>query len=333
MADSIGATPDKPLPTPFGFKSTAIQVVDAYASEMELKDRTVLVTGANSGIGRETARAFAHGGAKVVIACRSVEKGNAAAEEIRSTEEGAEVTVMELDLADLNSVKKFADEYTKSGLPLHYLINNAGVMAIQERQETKDGFEMQLGTNHVGHFVLTNLLVPVIAKTAGANKRIVNVSSGLHKRGVKAFDVEDLNCTTRAYGPFEQYGVSKIANIYFSLGLQERLKQSKATEDIETFSLHPGVINTELTRHLNWFINKVTPVLSSMGSLVGYKSEAQGAATTTFAAIAPGLNGKGGGYLADCNLTVPKLGKDWKERVSGLWEWSVQSTGVDFPKF
>ena len=172
--------------------------------------KTVIVTGSSSGIGFETARVLANKNAKIIIAVRNLGKGEAAKTRIIEQNKNANISVMQIDLADLSSVKNFADQFRKKFDKLNLLINNAGVM-IPPYSKTKDGFELQFGTNHLGHFALTLHLLTVITNTA--NSRIVNVASNAHKMGNINFD--DINWETRKYNPWRAYGDSKIANLYF----------------------------------------------------------------------------------------------------------------------
>ncbi|MEJ2054946.1 MAG: oxidoreductase [Calditrichaceae bacterium] len=181
------------------------------------KNRVIIVTGSSSGIGFEAAKALAEKNAAIIIAVRNEEKGKHAIERIKEAYAGARVELMLLDLADLKSVKEFADTFKKKYNRLDLLINNAGVM-IPPYSKTKDGFELQFGTNHLGHFALTGLLIDPILKTEGS--RIVNVSSGAHRYGNINFD--DLNWEKRKYKKWTSYGDSKIANLYFTYELQRK---------------------------------------------------------------------------------------------------------------
>jgi len=205
--------------------------------------RTVVVTGANSGLGYEGSKAFVEHGADVVMACRSLERGREAAEEISdavSVGEGS-LTVMELDLADLDSVASFAESFTERFDQLHVLCNNAGVMAVP-RGETADGFERQFGINHLGHFALTGHLLPALRETEGET-RVVTQSSFAHENGTIDFD--DLQ-HEESYGKWEAYGQSKLANVLFGYELDRRLEADGA--DTVSVVCHPGYANTNLQR-------------------------------------------------------------------------------------
>jgi NAD(P)-dependent dehydrogenase (short-subunit alcohol dehydrogenase family) len=262
-------------------------------AESALRGKTLdginaIVTGASSGIGIETARVLAAAGANVCMACRSVEAGEQAA----ATFGSSKVEVAALDLMDLGSVKAFAERWQSK--PLHLLINNAGIMATP-LGFTAQGLEQQLGTNHLGHFVLTRALLGSLAPHA----RVVNLSSALHSRGradrLLATMETDPRYEQRKYVPFDAYGDSKLANILFTRALAKRLPSS-----VSTFAVHPGVIATGLTRSMLQNIPGGTAIYRAIGRLF-LKSIPQGAATTIFAATAPELEGKTALYLADCN--------------------------------
>jgi NAD(P)-dependent dehydrogenase (short-subunit alcohol dehydrogenase family) len=215
----------------------------------DIPDQTgkiVIVTGANSGLGFEDTRALAKKGASVVMACRSIDKAEDAARRIRAEHPAADLTIMPLDLASLDSVRQFAQDFAQRYKTLNLLINNAGVMALPHRRETADGFEMQIGTNHLGHFALTGLLMPLIASTPGA--RVVSVSSGAHRYSRINFD--DLQAE-KSYGRWPAYGQSKLANLLFTYELQRRFEA--AGMDAIAVAAHPGYANTHLQRHSGFF--------------------------------------------------------------------------------
>ena len=222
-------------------------------SQARLDGKTVIITGANTGIGLETAVDLAKRNARVILACRSVERGETAAVEVRKRSGNDNVVFVQLDLASLDSVRKFAAKILEEEPHIDILINNAGVMAIPKRMLTQDGFEMQFGTNHLGHFLLTNLLLDRIKEAPSA--RIVNVSSKAHIRGNLDFD--NLN-SEKSYTPWLAYGNSKLANILFTRSLAKRLEGT----GVMTNSLHPGLIMTELSRHLTLSMVRHFSVLS-----------------------------------------------------------------------
>ncbi len=242
---------------------------------LDQKGRVAIVTGSSSGIGFETARVLAAKNATVIIAVRNLDKGQSALGNIKATQSEADVKVMELDLASLESVRKFAEEFCKDFSRLDLLINNAGVM-MPPYSKTADGFELQFGTNHLGHFALTGLLLELILRTE--HSRIITVSSAAHKSGKLDFD--DLNWETRKYKKMQTYGDSKIANLYFTYALQEQLE--KAGSKTIAVASHPGWTGTDLQRHVGLlsFLNRFFSQSIEMGAL-----------PTLYAATAPDVKG------------------------------------------
>ena len=232
--------------------------------------RVAIVTGANSGIGYETAKALAAKGATVVIACRSKQRGRAALDALRGELTDAKLELIPLDLASLQSVRDFAEEFLSRHDRLDLLINNAGVMMPTEREETMDGFELQFGTNHLGHFALTLRLLERLVATKGS--RIVNVSSSAQNFG--KLDLDDLQWSKRSYQRMPSYGQSKIANMLFTLELQRRLTEAGAST-IAT-AAHPGWTATNL--------QKSSPLIRLLNPLFGMQPW-QGALPTLFAAV------------------------------------------------
>ncbi|MBV9411449.1 MAG: SDR family NAD(P)-dependent oxidoreductase, partial [Acidimicrobiia bacterium] len=205
----------------------------------DLSGKTAVVTGANSGLGYETAAALARHGAHVVLACRDERRGTEAIERLRTEAPDASVELSLLDLADLTSVRKFAEGYAGERSQLDILVNNAGVMALDQRRQTADGFEMQLGTNHLGHFALTGLLLPQLQADGGG--RVVNVTSFGHKVGKMNFD--DLQWE-RSYKKWLAYGRSKLANLLFTFEFDRRARA--AGSNVIAAVAHPGYANTNL---------------------------------------------------------------------------------------
>ena len=278
--------------TAFGAKSTADEVLDGK----DLTGKLVFITGGASGLGQETARAMAAKGAHVVIAARDPAKLEQAATEIREGSDGGMVETILCDLASLASVRACAAEAKDRFDRIDILINNAGVMACP-LMHTADGFEMQLGANHVGHFLLTNLLMPLVK--AGTDKRIVNLSSRAHH--MAPVTLEDLNFEHRDYHPWASYGQAKTANVLFSVGLEQRL----SGDGIHSYAVHPGGIQTNLGRHMSEeesaaLVDRVTKADPDFA----WKTIPQGAATTCYAATADDLAGTGGVYLEDCQVAA-----------------------------
>ena len=286
--------------------------------------RTVLVTGANTGIGYEAARALAQDGARVLMGCRNPDKAAAALGRIRAAAPDANVEIVALDLADLSSVLAAADSINASEARLDLLINNAGVMAVP-LQHTADGFEMQFGTNHLGHFALTGMLLATLDETPGA--RVVNVSSQGHRMGRIAFD--DLDAT-RGYHRWLRYGQSKVANLLFTYELQRRL----VANDSSTIALacHPGGSNTELARDAGLLMRIFQPAADLV-----MQSAAIGALPTLRAATDPAATG--GQYYGPDGLTqtrgfpVKVHSNAYSHRrdvAAQLWAVSKQLTGVSY---
>ncbi len=241
--------------------------------------RTVIVTGANSGIGFETTKALAAKGATLVMACRNLDKANAAANDIRQevTQEsnGARLDILPLDLADLASVRTFAESFKAKYDRLDLLINNAGVM-VPPYTKTADGFELQFGANHLGHFALTGRLMEQLLGTQGS--RIVSVSSGAHRMGT--MDFGNLQAE-QGYKPWQAYGRSKLANLLFTLELQNRLEAAKA--DTIAVAAHPGGTKTNLQSNMSRFLRPLANLIM--------QEQAMGALPTLYAATAPGVKG------------------------------------------
>ena len=250
----------------------------------DLSGHTVVVTGANSGIGYVTAKQLAQQGAHVVLACRRPEEGEARAEEIRAGQSAASVEVMRLDLGELASVRAFAEAFLAKHDKLHGLINNAGVMNTPE-SKTKDGFEMQIGVNHLGHFALTEALIPALER--GAPSRVICVSSCYHDvaMGRKGeIDLDDLHFERRDYDGWEAYAQSKLANLLHARGLAKRL----GDKGILSVSVHPGWVRTDLARHsMPLFVQNtiMRPIFAMMGMIGPW----EGAQTTLHTYLAPDI--------------------------------------------
>ena len=286
------------------------------------KGRIVIVTGSSSGIGYETVRVLANKQASVIIAVRNLEKGNKALAEIIQQNKDADVRVMELDLANLASVNNFAENFQKNYSRLDLLINNAGVM-IPPYSKTTDGFELQFGTNHLGHFALTGQLLKLLISTKAS--RIVNVSSGAHNFGKLDFD--DLNWEKRNYAQWTAYGDSKLANLYFTYELDRKLKE-QGINTVVTAS-HPGWTATELQRTAGDVMKYLNGIFA--------QDITMGALPTLRAAIEEGLKGAEyfgpNGFMEISGYPVKvesnQLSKD-RAIAQKLWVVSEQLTGVKF---
>ncbi|MFJ7046021.1 oxidoreductase [Streptomyces sp. NPDC101112] len=295
----------------------------------EQHGRVAVVTGANSGIGYVAARELARRGARVVLACRSEERGRAALERMRGEVPGGHVELLRLDLGDLASVREFAAAYEASYERLDLLINNAGVMAVAEGR-TADGFETQFGTNHLGHFALTGLLAPLLLTTAGA--RVVTLSSGMHLRA--NIDLDDLD-TARRYGRWLAYGRSKTANLLFTHELARRL--AAAGSDVVAAAAHPGYAATNLqTAGAKAEGRKGTERFMRVGNRFFAQSADAGALPTLYAAIAPGVAPDsfiGPRFLMWRGAPTRSPRAPWTldDRAGELlWERSERLTGVTF---
>jgi NAD(P)-dependent dehydrogenase (short-subunit alcohol dehydrogenase family) len=295
-----------------------------------LAGKIIIVTGANSGLGYETSKALAAKGAQVVMACRSTDKGQTAAEDIRREILDAQLDVMKLDLADQAQIREFVAAFNNKYQTLHVLINNAGVMALPYRK-TADGFEMQFGTNHLGHFALTGLLLDTLLRTAGT--RIVTVSSGAHTMGHINFD--DLQ-REKSYGKWEAYGQSKLANLLFAYELQRKL--AAAGKDTISVAAHPGYAATNLQTAGpqmvgSWFQEKLMGLLNKIFA----QSQARGALPILYAATAPDVHGgeyfgpNGFNEMRGYPTKVESNEASHNEVVAQrLWTVSEELTGVKY---
>ena len=263
-----------------------------------LAGKFAVVTGASSGLGVETARVLSAAGAEVLLVARDQTTLQAVAEDLRLQKPGARLHTQCMDLADLDSVRAAAGEILQRHPRIHLLINNAGVMACPLAR-TAQGFEMQFGTNHMGHFLFTCLLAPALL--AAAPGRVVNLSSGGHK--FANFNFEDPAYFDRDYDKWQAYGESKTANILFTVALDKRLRQ----RGVRAFAVHPGVILTNLGRHLQQEDFELLKARTPPGEELVFKTVEQGAATTVWAATATELEGKGGIYLENCQIAQPAV--------------------------
>ena len=312
--------------TEFGFESTTTEVL----AGLSLQGQTALVTGASAGLGIETSRALAAAGASVIMLGRDEGKLHAVAQDLTQQLPGAEIRTAVADLADLDSIRACAAELLRDAPQIHLLINNAGVMACPMGR-TAQGFELQFGTNHLGHFLLTCLLAPALLGAAPG--RIVNLSSGGHK--ISGVDFDDPNYEHRPYNKWQAYGQAKTGNVLFTVALERRL----GAHGVHALAVHPGVIQTELSRHLPEQELEAMKASLPSGNSMRLKTIPQGAATTVWAASSPTLEGRGGLYLEDCHIAVAaEPGVDGgveafaldPEAAERLWELSESLVGETF---
>jgi NAD(P)-dependent dehydrogenase (short-subunit alcohol dehydrogenase family) len=295
------------ITTPFNRDSTALEVV----AGVDLTGRRAIVTGAASGIGVETARALAVAGAEVTLAVRDLAAGETTAKDINTTTGRDDVRIGYLDLAKRVSVEAFVADW--SG-PLHLLVNNAGVMATP-RMYTPDGWEMQFGTNHLGHFVLTTGLRDALAAAEGA--RVVSVSSAGHLRS--SVDFDDLQFRVREYDPWVAYGQSKTANIW----LANEVNRRWADDGIVANSLMPGAIHTNLQRYVS--DEELERLRARSGPDIGWKNTEQGASTSVLLGTSPLLEGVGGRYFENCNEAEPNEAG----HRTGYAPWAYDAAGAE----
>lgn len=310
----------------FGKTSTT----DDVLAGIDLSGKTAIVTGASGGLGEETARALVAHGANVTILARSQEKLDAAAARIKNAT-GRDVETGTLELHKPATVRAFVENWLSSHDTLDILVNNAGIMMCP-LSRTDEGWEMQFATNHLGHFLLANLMVPAMKKSGSA--RVVSVASAGH--AMASVDFDDIQYEHRDYDPIDAYGQSKTANVWLANEMDRRFKD----DGIRAFSLHPGGIQTDLGRHLTPdVLERLMEIVRSGGGGNGeYKTIPQGAATSCYAAASPELNGKGGLYLVDC--AVAEAGDDlfanpakWaydSEAAAKLWDVSNEMLSTEF---
>jgi NAD(P)-dependent dehydrogenase (short-subunit alcohol dehydrogenase family) len=272
----------------------------------DLDGRTFLVTGANAGIGYATAAELARRGGKVYLACRSAAKGEAAVAAIAAATGSSAVRFWPLDLADLASVRRSASDFLALGEPLHVLVNNAGVGG--QRGITADGFELNFGVNHLGHFALTSQLLPLLTSCAPA--RVVSVSSGAHFTAT-GIDFGALRRRTRSFSGMPEYAVSKLCNVLFTAELARRCDPAA----IGAYSLHPGVVASQIWRRVPW------PARQLMTRRM--LTIEQGAATSLYCATAAELTGTSGGYYDECRQQEPS-DVATPDLAAKLWEYSEQ---------
>ena len=288
-------------------------------SQARMDGKTVLITGANAGIGKETAINLGRRGARVIMACRDMKRGEDALNDVAEKTGSSKLVLKQLDLASLASVRVLAEDISNSEPELHVLINNAGVMVPSELQKTQDGFEMQMGVNHLAHFLLTNLLIDLLKSSQPS--RIVVVSSMAHSGTTSSsFNFDNIN-SEKYYRKWDAYCQSKLANILFARELAKRLEGTGVTAN----SLHPGAVNTELQRHLNSTIESIAMRII----FLFVKTPTEGAQTNIHLAVSEEVEGVSGLYFADCKVKEPSRGAQDDEAAKKLWEISAQLVGLD----
>jgi len=304
----------------FGPQSTTDEVLEG----IDLTGKRMLVTGASAGLGVETTRALAAHGASVTIAVRDLTKGAAAMDDVMAQVPHADLDLRRVDLADLASIRTFAHGFVEDHPTLDVLIGNAGIMACPQGT-TADGFELQFGTNHLGHFLLVRLLTPSLV--AAGSARVVLLTSAGHR--FSDVDLDDPGFERQEYDPWIAYGRAKTANVLCAVGLDARLQD----QGVRAFAVHPGTIPTELGRHLtDETLQALAERRSRTPGTVEWKTVPQGAATTVYAATAPELDDEGGRYLEDCGLAEVTEDPDASTgvrayaldpaRADALWELS-----------
>ncbi|XP_023310168.1 retinol dehydrogenase 11-like [Anoplophora glabripennis] len=298
------------------------------SSKARLDGKTAVITGGNVGIGKYTAQDFYVRGGRVILACRNLDKANQAVADInqacKELENLGTLLIAKLDLASLKSVRDCAARLLKNEKRIDLLINNAGVMMCP-KSLTKDGFEMQIGTNHLGHFLFTMLLLPRICQSTPA--RIVNVSSLAHYGYGGRIDLADLNWENKRYFSLISYIQSKLANILFTKELDRKLKEN-GISGVNTYCLHPGCVNTDLINNLeasfcimDWFFRYVVRKF--------LLTPQQGAQTTIYCAVDEKCANESGLYYTSCSVATPSSAALNKEDARGLWDLSWKLVGLD----
>ena len=300
-------------------------------SKARLDGKTAIVTGANTGIGKETVVDLVRRGARVIMACRSLKKGEAAKKDVVERTGSNNVIVKHLDLASLSSVRAFAENINKNEGRLDILVNNAGVSNPKEFTKTEDGFEMMMGVNHFGHFLLTNLLVDLLKKSAPS--RVVVVSSMGHREilgdsGLAVVEIglhfDNINSEI-SYEGSSVYGKSKLANILFTKELARRLKGTGVTAN----SLHPGVFSSQLLLQHHKVYPLLLQYISKLFIRIFGKTVEEGAQTQIYLAVSEEVEGVTGLYFADCKETEPSKNAQDDVVAKKLWEVSAKLVGLN----
>jgi NAD(P)-dependent dehydrogenase (short-subunit alcohol dehydrogenase family) len=300
--------------TSLNAKTTAEQASEG----VDLTGRFAIVTGANTGIGWETTRVLALRGCSVTMACRNLDKAADARQRILDGNPALgkdALRIMPLDLASFDSVRDFASTFLAEDVPIHLLVNNAGVMQTAH-DLTSDGFEIHLGINHLGHFLLTNLLLDRLRASAPA--RVVVVSSEAQHFASLSRELEDLNWQKKKYSGMRAYGNSKLMNTMFANELSRQMEGERVVAN----SLHPGIVETELGRNQAWTMQLIGLLMRPI-----MKKVDRGAATSVMLATQPEYGERGGGYYSDCALAKRQHRLSGDRAVEAkLWRWSEQAT-------
>nr|XP_002124144.1 retinol dehydrogenase 14-like [Ciona intestinalis] len=291
-------------------------------SDVKMTGKTVVITGANTGIGLETAIDLVKREARVILGCRNMEKAEEAKQRIFKEAGGKDDTVVikQLDLSSLASVRAFAKDINDNESKIDVLLNNAGIMLVP-KGKTEDGFELHYGVNHLGHFLLTNLLLDLIKRSAPS--RIVTVSSEAHRLGTPKIDFKDMNFDNN-YDESVAYGRSKLMNILFTKELSKRLEGTNVTANC----LHPGVIKSELWRHMDGSRKPVRDFF--VGTFVRWfgKTIIHGAQTNIYCCMAPEIEDVTGKYFSDCAVASENSQAKKDKNAEQLWQVSLQATGL-----
>ncbi|CAH0600359.1 unnamed protein product [Chrysodeixis includens] len=295
-------------------------------SKKRLDGCVAVVTGSNTGIGKETAIDLYNRGARIILACRNTDKATAAKEQIEhetKSETGVgQLVVEKLDLCNLNSVRDFVDRVTSRQEPVSILVCNAGVMMCPQGK-TEDGFETHIGSNHLGHALLSLLLLPTLIKNGPS--RIVFVSSYLHEKC--ELDLDDLHFERKPYNAYEAYCRSKAANVMFATALADKLKEHNISK-VRTYSLHPGVIRTEISRHFDETVfYGVSWIFHAMGWFM--KSPRCGAQTTVYCAVDEQCAEQTGLYYSECAVKTPSKQCQDSAQAAKLWDVTIKALKLD----
>lgn len=297
-----------------------------FSEVVDMTGKRVLITGANTGIGLETVKGLAERGAEVILACRDQDKAREAILEVQRHHPQARLSSLSVDLADLQSIRTCTEQFYQQFDALDILINNAGVMRTP-LWRTPQNLEIQMGVNHVGHFLLTNLLLPALHASSG-NARVVHVSSRAHERA-RSLGLDDLNWEKKPYSSAEAYNRSKLANVLFSNELNRRCREM----GIYSNALHPGVVRTDLARYMMQNMNFIAKTTIKAAYPVYWyllKDAFHGAQTTLYCACSPELEGVGGKYFSDLKEKMPnRLALD-EDLAHELWSISEEWVGESF---